>query len=606
MNLTSALGNLAQPNCMSISEMSRDNFSNLWQDMQCILPANSSPTTGIEMLLDRVADTNDEVKIMHALWNIDQLIEENCVSIKDISNCILGSKYLTLNYPIFFRCCYRLLMKLIFYLDYKSNRKVFNDSIEKTLSFPPKVTSLMASKAIDALVDVINTLLDRSMCLLPAYFAMHELVKYFSSKSSNNTIPHFSVRDNVEHFMSSFDRLARILHSYFDRSIYPLLGLTQVNSPYFKLDAASLKRNILKGAVRYPDYLLEPQVALLSSILSQRSCTDCVLSILDFSSGTSRSSTRSTGLELCLAEYILQVMRISEQCKDAAWTRAKFCHLIEITIHFMHNANIRLNEVIIRLSQEVSAGAGRTWSHSRHHLMWFMLNTISGFITKNMLSDFVPCLRLFDLLFQCDKDDATSDEDSPPSEKRSRVPPMDEQLEDQVLSESSDSETDYEEDTLYQNLNTLTEEDDSQPESVRTLDADEVPAGHRPINRRNRVLSQKLRMASMCVWEHMLYKSVSGKDRLPRSIPPSLRPAHHLYSLRMRCLIDLAPQYDTAVSGSPPANGPEPPSRKIVSIAQDLTWDQLIITLNACESSFRKTQTYHGGTPKSSENSIAW
>ncbi|VDQ03355.1 unnamed protein product [Trichobilharzia regenti] len=80
-----------------------------------------------------------------------------------------------------------------------------------------------------------------------------------------------------------------------------------------------------------------------------------------------RKKTRSMGLELALVELIVQVMELLESTNDEKWNRTMFEHLISVMITFMLNSTVRFNEIVVKLN------------------------------TK--LTDFVPCLRLFDILF---------------------------------------------------------------------------------------------------------------------------------------------------------------------------------------------------------------
>lgn len=43
--------------------------------------------------------------------------------------------------------------------------------------------------------------------------------------------------------------------------------------------------------------------------------------------------------------------------------------------------------------------AGRDLIKGRDHLMWVLLQFISGSIQKNALADFLPVMKLFDLLY---------------------------------------------------------------------------------------------------------------------------------------------------------------------------------------------------------------
>ncbi|KER26439.1 hypothetical protein T265_06296 [Opisthorchis viverrini] len=332
---------------------------------------------------------------MRILWGLDLLIEKQVFHPREVAHSLVCSDQLRVESAAFFRCAFKLLLKLIFFLDYKvgyrrfpttqffqSNREVFNKSIEKSSQFiDSPVDDRFNLRFIDPAVELIQLLLSREMCLMPAYFAMHELIRSFPVELSGS--PHKAIQDSVTSFMDSFARPARLLYSQIHQSIKPICGITPPTTPGFRLDSTNLLLTVVKGAMRYPDFLTSSQTQLLCFVLGQLRCTELVAGMLDPSTG--KSKTRSIGLEKAIVDWIIELMEITESTDDRTWVRTTFEHLISVVITFMLSSTIRFSEIVVKLNTKLE---GRKWTKSSHYVMWFVLNVTSGFIGKNMLALF--------------------------------------------------------------------------------------------------------------------------------------------------------------------------------------------------------------------------
>ncbi|CAH8431472.1 unnamed protein product [Dicrocoelium dendriticum] len=400
--------------------------------------------------------------------------------------------------------------------------------------------------------------------------------------------------------MDSFAKPARLLYCHVHRSIKPFSGVTPPHVPGFRLDSTNLILTSIKGAMRYPDFLTSTQLPLLCFVLGQLRSTELAAGMLDLSAG--RIKSRSVGLELALVEWIVDIMELTESTDDRRWVRTIFEHLISLVITFMLSSTIRFNEIVVKLNSRLE---GRIWTRSSRHIMWFVLNATSGFIGKNMLTDFVPCLRLFDILFPeaedpdraielqtgvCGKfcaqrstdQDAHSGsafgcagdiEQTDMTDDSMQVPkvecpellssaaalPLVHDEDSNTVLESKDDET--EEEVCL----TTTSAEDSEDESSLSI----VPPNchHSTICRRRQSRFMYLTTASVCLWQHVLRKSRTGYDHLPRVMPPALRPMEARIAYRMRSLTDAVRTL----------NSPEHTS----SIASQLTWRQFVVVLNA-------------------------
>ncbi|TGZ73573.1 hypothetical protein CRM22_001440 [Opisthorchis felineus] len=579
--LEESLGGLMADGGDSLLSMDVIRMETLWKS----IAQQKIKIHALDHLFSKLANNNHERVIMRILWGLDLLIEKQVFHPREVAHSLVCSDQLRVESAAFFRCAFKLLLKLIFFLDYKSNREVFNKSIEKSSQFMDSpADDRFNLRFIDPAVELIQLLLSREMCLMPAYFAMHELIRSFPVELSGS--PHKAIQDSVASFMDSFARPARLLYSQIHQSIKPICGITPPTTPGFRLDSTNLLLTVVKGAMRYPDFLTSSQTPLLCFVLGQLRSTELVAGMLDPSTG--KSKTRSIGLEKAIVDWIIELMEITESTDDRTWVRTTFEHLISVVITFMLSSTIRFSEIVVKLNTKLE---GRKWTKSSHYVMWFVLNVTSGFIGKNMLTDFVPCLRLFDILFPdaedpdravelqtlgCGKQtdrrqpDGTSDADvtliptKDNSDSEASRPGRGGD-EENVTTNTKDTGMECDADSgdeVYLSSTSADESDDASSLAILP------PTRHRTAaSRRRHCRLMHLATSPVCLWQHVLRKSRTGHDHLPRVMPPALRPTEARISYRMRILLDVIVSTDPTGSISP--------------VLAQLTWRQLFIILNA-------------------------
>ncbi|CAH8675202.1 unnamed protein product [Schistosoma rodhaini] len=595
--LEESLGGMISDEEMSLTNMDVIRSQKLWSEVL----NQKSRFRALDCLMSRLASIKHERIVMRILWSIDFAIEKAMFAPREIAHSLVCSEHLRVESPILFRCIFKLLLKLIFFLDYKSNREVFNKSIEKSSQFTEKMfCDRNLFYTIDPSLELIQLLLCREICLMPAYFAMHELIRNFSSEFGD--APQF-IQTEFNKFMDSFKRPARLLYSRVYHAMTPFCGITSLSAPNYRLDSSNLVLTSIKGAMRYPDFLTSSQLPLLCTVLGQLRSFELTTGMLDPASG--KVKTRSVGLELALVELIVQVMELLECTNDETWNRTIFEHLISVMITFMLNSTVRFNEIVVKLNSKLE---GRTWTKSSHYVMWFVLNATSGFIGKNMLTDFVPCLRLFDILFPeaedpdraidlpipcCSRKDSTgqsNDNEISLTQKDGVLPKnilgkeLSSTTENTKLSVSQfpiskkmdiDSSDLNRELVIYRdNENEVQEQsstsaEDSDNECIQNETESLLPPHFRSSTacwkRQGRLLH--LATAPVCLWQHVLRKSRLGQDHLPRVMPPALRPIESRISRRMQALVQ-------SVSSTQISNSS-------VHLVSKLTWNQLFVVLNA-------------------------
>ncbi|CAL8078725.1 unnamed protein product [Calicophoron daubneyi] len=579
----------------------------LWGDIS----QTKMKTHALDYLITKLASSKHERVIMRLLWGLDILIEKRIFLPREIALALVRSDQLRVDASPFFQCAFKLLLKLIFFLDYKNNREVFNKSIEKSSQFPSFSESDRSTiRLIDPVLELIKLLLSREICLMPAYFAMHELIRSFPSEHGN--APHMSIKNDVEKFMDSFARPACLLYCQIHRSIKPICGIAPATAPAFRVDSSNLVLTSIKGAMRYPEFLTTAQLPLLSSVLGQLRCTELTAGMLE--SPTGKSKTRSVGLELALVHWIVEIMELTEGTDDTHWVHTIFEHLISVVITFMLSSTIRFNEIVVKLNEKLE---GRTWPKSSHYVMWFVLNATSGFIGKNMLTDFVPCLRLFDILFPDAEDpDRAMELQTPRCGKKCEQHFEDMNMGGEVSftraadgagsegcsherigasvgectnvlslpetreTASCDSRTaatpvelSVDEEVDEYDCLTDTSAEESECENLQEI----IPPTHHQTTACHKLQGRLIHLttAPVCLWQHVLRKSRLGHDHLPRVMPPVLRPIEARISCRMRNLIDST----TALMMNADANSGS--VALVPALTARLTWKQLFVILNA-------------------------
>ncbi|CAH8629453.1 unnamed protein product [Schistosoma intercalatum] len=595
--LEESLGGMILDEGMSLIDMDVIRSQRLWSEVL----HQKTRFRALDCLMSRLANIKHERIVMRILWSIDFAIEKTMFSPREIAHSLVCSEHLRVESPILFRCIFKLLLKLIFFLDYKSNREVFNKSIEKSSQFTEKMfCDRTLFYTIDPSLELIQLLLCREICLMPAYFAMHELIRNFSSEFGD--APQF-IQTEFNNFMDSFKRPARLLYSRVYHAMTPFCGITSLSAPNYRLDSSNLVLTSIKGAMRYPEFLTSSQLPLLCTVLGQLRSFELTTGMLDPASG--KVKTRSVGLELALVELIVQVMELLECTNDETWNRTIFEHLISVMITFMLNSTVRFNEIVVKLNSKLE---GRAWTKSSHYVMWFVLNATSGFIGKNMLTDFVPCLRLFDILFPeaedpdraidlpipcCGRKDSTGQSNDNEISLTQKDGVLHKNISGKELSSTTEntkfsvsqfhiskkmdidrSDLNRELVTHKDNENEVQEQsstsaEDSDNECIQNETESLLPPHFRSSTacwkRQGRLLH--LATAPVCLWQHVLRKSRLGQDHLPRVMPPALRPIESRISRRMQALVQ-------SVSSTQIPNSS-------VHLISKLTWNQLFVVLNA-------------------------
>uniref|UniRef100_UPI003AAC7EDC mediator of RNA polymerase II transcription subunit 23 isoform X6 n=1 Tax=Centroberyx gerrardi TaxID=166262 RepID=UPI003AAC7EDC len=200
---------------------------------------------------------------------------------------------------------FRLIRKIIGGVDYKGVRDLLKAVLDKIQTIPTTVSSAVVQQLLAAR-EVVEYILDRNACLLPAYFAITEIRKLYPE----GQLSHWLLGSVISDFVDSFRPTARINSICGRCSLLPVVNNSGAICNSWKLDPTTL-RFPLRGMLPFDKF-------------------------------------------------------------------ASFPHMV------------------LSLHQKL---AGRGLIKGRDHLMWVLLQFISGSIQKNALADFLPVMKLFDLLY---------------------------------------------------------------------------------------------------------------------------------------------------------------------------------------------------------------
>uniref|UniRef100_A0A8C3EBH6 Mediator of RNA polymerase II transcription subunit 23 n=1 Tax=Corvus moneduloides TaxID=1196302 RepID=A0A8C3EBH6_CORMO len=285
---------------------------------------------------------------------------------------------------------FKLVRKIIGGVDYKGVRDLLKVILEKILTIPNTVSSAVVQQLLAAR-EVVAYILERNACLLPAYFAVTEIRKLYPE----GKLPHWLLGNLVSDFVDTFRPTARINSICGRCSLLPVVNNSGAMCNSWKLDPTTL-RFPLKGLLPYDKDLFEPQTALLRYVLEQPYSRDMVCNMLGLNK---QHKQRCPVLEDQLVDLVVYAMERSEteeKFDDGGTSQLLWQHLSSQLIFFVLFQFASFPHMVLSLHQKL---AGRGLIKGRDHLMWVLLQFISGSIQKNALADFLPVMKLFDLLY---------------------------------------------------------------------------------------------------------------------------------------------------------------------------------------------------------------
>jgi len=350
---------------------------------------------------------------------LDGMVEGGFITARSACDALLQNEKLHYTNTHIWSLTFVMLRKHIGGVDYKGCRDFLRAILELAQQIPA-VENVSVIKQLDILAEVVSYLLDRNACLLPAYFSVNEITKMWSK---DRPCPHWKLSQKLARFVQSFRPVAQMVTSIGRSQFLPVVGHSTLTSNVWKLQSVgpAALTFTYQGPLPYKESLYEPQTRLLRFVLEQPYSRDMVSLMLSLNK---TQKVRCMALEDQLVESLIDAMK-QTAVADAAGSdinkegdlqsRLMWQHLGAQLIHFvlfqftsfphMVNAIYKKVESILKVEEEVVSSQKNPNNSppsiraGREHLMWVLLQFISGSIQKNMLADFLPVLRLYDLLY---------------------------------------------------------------------------------------------------------------------------------------------------------------------------------------------------------------
>ncbi|KAI5647050.1 mediator complex subunit 23 domain-containing protein [Phthorimaea operculella] len=369
----------------------------LYQKKLCAVMSTLSAEvqeSAVRQYLTLTAVLTNRHKMKQLLVLMENLVNTNILQARMLCDCILSSEKLVYQNADYWIECFNLIRRIIGGVDYKGVREIMKGCREKAHTLPVRLNSSTMPQ-LRALYSVIEYIFDRNASLLPAYFIVTEIQKDYPD---NNHWPHWQLAKLLTSFVESFKPCAQMVSIIGHSQMLPVVEFSgyadHLVNPW-RLDPTTLKFS-LKGNLPYDDELLKPQIALLRHMLQQPYSRDMMCSMLGLQK---QHKQRCIALEDQLVELMILPMERSEQENEddeMSSTHWSWLHLSSQVIYLILIGFASFPNIVMGLHNKL---IGRDMKKGRDHLMWVLLQFISGSIQRHPLSNFLPIIKLHELLY---------------------------------------------------------------------------------------------------------------------------------------------------------------------------------------------------------------
>ena len=380
--------------CFLIQRPESDRLSALRSDLIGILSDLDKPQqeAGVKQYLNIASAMTNAARLQLLLKVLHDLVEKNVLQAQMVCECILNSEKLTYKNSVFWIECFNLIRKIIGGVKYKGVRDIMKICREKVQTLPVRLTASVMPQ-MKAAESVLEHLFDRNACLLPAYLLINEIMK---GNPDGKNCPHWKLAPLLSNFIESFRPTAQMVSIIGHGKLLPVVPCSGVSEQYaqpWRLDPNTLKLP-LKGTLPYDPHLLEPQRALLQQVLDQPYSRDMVCGML----GLTRQKQNCPALENQLVELAMVSMeRAENENPIEEGNHLMWLNLSGLIIYFVLASLVNFNNLCYSLHDKLAIRTDLR--KGRDHLMFVILQFVSGAIQKNPLNSFLGLLKLYDLLY---------------------------------------------------------------------------------------------------------------------------------------------------------------------------------------------------------------
>ncbi|CAG0886018.1 unnamed protein product [Darwinula stevensoni] len=338
-------------------------------------------------------DNTKHCKVLFSL--LEHVASENVISTRSLCEALLSADQLSYKSKEYWLGSFSLVKRMITNVEYKGVREIMKMAIEKSSCLPATLEESEVPQA-KALYELVEYIFDRNACLLPGYFVINEILKAYPE---NRHWPHWMLAPLLSGFVDSFRPTAQMVSLMNRTNLLPVVDQTGPSGQAvsgWKLEPPTLRFSI-KGNLPYTNEYLQPQSKLLRYVLEQPYSRDMVCSMLGLQK---QHKQRCMVLENELVNLIVDAMeRHEERASDSPGYRHPPSHWQHLSAQLIFFVLFQFSSFPHMVLEFINKLSGKKIQKARDHLMWALLQFISGSIQTNPLSDFLPVLKLYDLLY---------------------------------------------------------------------------------------------------------------------------------------------------------------------------------------------------------------
>lgn len=335
-----------------------------------------------------VASTCSQSRLQLLMNLLESLVRAGAIAARLVCETIITCDKLQHNNQYFWIECFKLLYKIIDMVEYKGVREIMKGCCEKAKTLPWRIHAGLQPQT-QALVNIAERIMDRDACLLPGYLLVNELQKAYPD------CPHWRLAAVFSDYVDSFRACTQMVSIIGHAEMRPVVehsGCPEHLVNPWKLDPVTLRFS-LRGLLPYAPELLEKQTGLLRYVLEQPYSRDMVCGMLGLQK---QHKQHCDALEEQLVELVILALERTEEEGDEGATQGLWLHLSSQLIYFVLFQFASFPNIVLALHSRLQ---GRDLLRGRDQLMWVLLQFISGSIQRNPLSNFLPVLKLYELLF---------------------------------------------------------------------------------------------------------------------------------------------------------------------------------------------------------------
>ncbi|KAM7295580.1 mediator of RNA polymerase II transcription subunit 23 [Ixodes scapularis] len=348
--------------------------------------------TALKQYISVVACLSNHRQMQTLLSLLHHAVTSNVLQAKPVCEALLASEKFHYTVEEYWCQSLSLIQKIVGGIEYKGVRDLLKVVFEKALSIPSSV-NVSVMRQLNALSDVIEHIFDRSAALLPSYLIFDDVQKRMQPKSK---WPHWKFAKLVSSFVDSFQPCAQMVTIVGRSKLQPVVGHSGTCCSVWKLDPNTAKFAV-KGHLPFSAEAQQPQHDLLRYVLEQPYSREMVNSMLGL---CKQQKQRCPVLEEQLVSLVVLAMEKSEGdaegLEDGSPIQLFWQNLSSQLIYFVLFQYASFPHMVLALHDKL---VGRNLRKGRDHLMWVLLQFISGSIQKNPLNDFLPVMKLYDLLY---------------------------------------------------------------------------------------------------------------------------------------------------------------------------------------------------------------